>query len=147
MSYMTISSQEKHHFSLCSYFHAHPTTLLLKILGRTNAWAAPPTSNFGGDRPPQSPPRSPPLSAGDNGFIGAGNNHVAANKSNNAKQIQSVILSQTPVQLTGTTERMDFPVESQRTPSPPSQRPPPPPPPLPLGSSHSIRYAKDLRKL
>lgn len=87
------------------------------------------------------------VSAGDNGFIGAGNNHVAANKSNNAKQIQSVILSQTPVQLTGTTERMDFPVESQRTPSPPSQRPPPPPPPLPLGSYHSIRYAKDLRKL
>src|SRR6218665_1682580 len=33
MSYMTISSQENHHFSLCSYFHAHPTTLLLKILG------------------------------------------------------------------------------------------------------------------
>src|SRR6218665_2391878 len=58
---MTIFSQEKHHFSLCSYFHAHPTTLLLKILGGTNAWAVPPTSNFGGDRPPQSPPRSPPL--------------------------------------------------------------------------------------
>src|SRR6218665_1618380 len=33
MSYMTISSQENHHFSLCSYFHAHPITLLLKILG------------------------------------------------------------------------------------------------------------------
>src|SRR6218665_2473277 len=33
MSYMTISSQEKHNFSLCSCFHAHPTTLLLKILG------------------------------------------------------------------------------------------------------------------
>src|SRR6218665_1856591 len=41
MSYMTISSQENHHFSLCSYFHAHPTTLLLKILGGTNAWAVP----------------------------------------------------------------------------------------------------------
>src|SRR6218665_4051655 len=53
MSYMTISSQENHHFSLCSYFHAHPTTLLLKILGWTNAWAAP-TSNFGG-LSPQSP--------------------------------------------------------------------------------------------
>ena len=38
---MTISSQENHHFSLCSYFHAHPTTLLLKILGETNAWAVP----------------------------------------------------------------------------------------------------------
>ena len=59
--YMTISSQEKHNFSLCSCFHAHPTTLLLKILGGTNAWAVPPTSNFWGDRPPQSPPRSPPL--------------------------------------------------------------------------------------
>src|SRR6218665_3676998 len=32
-----------------------------QILGGTNAWAVPPTSNFGGDRPPQSPPRSPPL--------------------------------------------------------------------------------------
>src|SRR6218665_2261862 len=61
MSYMTISSQEKHNFSLCSCFHAHPTTLLLKILGGTNAWGVPPTSNFWGDRPPQSPPRSPPL--------------------------------------------------------------------------------------
>src|SRR6218665_95089 len=55
MSYMTISSQENHHFSLCSCFHAHPTTLLLKILGGTNAWAVPPTSNFGGDRPPSPP--------------------------------------------------------------------------------------------
>src|SRR6218665_3970322 len=45
----------KHNFSLCSCFHAHLTTLLLKILGGTNAWAVPPTSNFGGDRPPQSP--------------------------------------------------------------------------------------------
>src|SRR6218665_571820 len=26
---MTISSQEKHNFSLCSCFHAHPTTLLV----------------------------------------------------------------------------------------------------------------------
>src|SRR6218665_3997046 len=52
MSYMTISSQEKHHFSLCSYFHAHPTTLLLKILRGTNAWAVPPTSNFWGTIPP-----------------------------------------------------------------------------------------------
>src|SRR6218665_1677317 len=54
MSYMTISSQENHHFSLCSYFHAHPTTLLLKILGGTNAWAVPHLKFFG--RPsPQSP--------------------------------------------------------------------------------------------
>src|SRR6218665_2015124 len=52
MSYITISSQEKHNFSLCSCFHALPTTLLLKILGGTNAWPVPPTSNFGGDRPP-----------------------------------------------------------------------------------------------
>src|SRR6218665_4010962 len=28
-------------FLLCSYFHAHPTELLLKILGGTNAWAVP----------------------------------------------------------------------------------------------------------
>src|SRR6218665_1024028 len=28
----------KTQFSLCSCFHAHPTTLLLKILGGTNAW-------------------------------------------------------------------------------------------------------------
>src|SRR6218665_2217749 len=55
--------RRKTQFSLCSCFHAHPTTLLLKILGGTNAWAAPPTSIFGGDRPPQSPPRSPPLAA------------------------------------------------------------------------------------
>src|SRR6218665_3648143 len=40
-------------FSLCSYFHAHPTTLLLKILGRTNAWAVPPQV-LGGPSP-QSP--------------------------------------------------------------------------------------------
>src|SRR6218665_2023991 len=59
MSYMTISSQENHHFSLCSYFHAHPTTLLLKILGGPMHGPSP-TSNFWGDRPP-SPPRSPPL--------------------------------------------------------------------------------------
>src|SRR6218665_4015569 len=62
MSYMTISSQEKNNISLCSCFHAHPTTLLLKIL--ENIWGdqcmgSPPTSNLRwGDRPP---PRSPPL--------------------------------------------------------------------------------------
>src|SRR6218665_254048 len=33
MSYMTLSSQEKHLFLLFSYFRAHPKTLLLKILG------------------------------------------------------------------------------------------------------------------
>src|SRR6218665_920404 len=60
MSYMTISSQEKHHFSLFSYFHAHPTTLLLKILGGTKAWAVPPPQILGGTVP-SSPPRSPPL--------------------------------------------------------------------------------------
>src|SRR6218665_2605817 len=61
MSYMTISSQEKHNFSLCSCFHAHPTTLLLKILGVTNAWAVPHLKFWGGPSPPVSP-RSPPLS-------------------------------------------------------------------------------------
>ena len=43
----------KHLFLLFSYFRAHPTTLLLKILGGTNAWAVP-TSNVGG-RPPSPP--------------------------------------------------------------------------------------------
>src|SRR6218665_3491983 len=56
MSYMTISSQEKHNFSLCSCFHAHPTTLLLKILGGTNTWAVPPPQILGGTVPPRSPP-------------------------------------------------------------------------------------------
>src|SRR6218665_1844006 len=51
MSYMTISSQEKHNFSLCSCFHAHPTTLLLKILGGPMHGRSP-TSNFGGTVPP-----------------------------------------------------------------------------------------------
>src|SRR6218665_2108412 len=36
------------------------STLLLKILGGTNAWAVPSTLNFCGGRPPV-PPRSPPL--------------------------------------------------------------------------------------
>src|SRR6218665_3905408 len=54
MSYMTISSQEKHNFSLCSCFHAHPTTLLLKILG-DQCMGGPPTSNLGGGPSPQSP--------------------------------------------------------------------------------------------
>src|SRR6218665_3243133 len=49
--YMTISSQEKHNFSLCSCFHEHPTTLLLKILGRTNAWAVPHLKFFLGPSP------------------------------------------------------------------------------------------------
>ena len=38
-------------FLLCSYFRAHPTTLLLKILGRRMHGPSP-TSNFGGDCPP-----------------------------------------------------------------------------------------------
>src|SRR6218665_1921602 len=55
----------KTQFSLCSCFHAHPTTLLLKILGGTNAWAVPPPQIFGGTVPPVPPvpPRSPPLYA------------------------------------------------------------------------------------
>src|SRR6218665_1531140 len=51
MSYMTLSSQEKHPFLLCSYFHAHPTTLLLKILG-DQGMGRPPTSNLGRTVPP-----------------------------------------------------------------------------------------------
>src|SRR6218665_699912 len=58
MSYMTIFSQEKQDFSLCSCFHAHPT-LLLKILGGPMHGRSP-TSNFGGTVPPV-PPRAPPL--------------------------------------------------------------------------------------
>src|SRR6218665_1695574 len=60
MSYMTISSQENHHYSLCSYFHTHPTTLLLKILGGPMHGPSPPPQILGGPSPPV-PPRSPPL--------------------------------------------------------------------------------------
>ena len=45
---------KKNTFLLFSYFPAHPTTLLLKILGGTNAWAVPPPQTWG-DRP-SSPP-------------------------------------------------------------------------------------------
>ena len=58
-SYMTLSSQEKHLFWLCSYFRAHPTTLLLKILGGLMHGPSP-YLKLWGDRPP-SPPRSLPL--------------------------------------------------------------------------------------
>src|SRR6218665_863416 len=46
-------------FLLCSYFRAHPTTLLLKIL-RGRMHGPSPHLEFWGDRPPVSP-RSPPL--------------------------------------------------------------------------------------
>src|SRR6218665_1859970 len=52
MSYMTISSQEKHNFSLCSCFHAHPTTLLLKILGGPMHGRSPHLKFWGGTVPP-----------------------------------------------------------------------------------------------
>src|SRR6218665_2288159 len=42
-------------FLLCSYFHAHPTTLLLKILGGPMRMGRPPP-HIWGDRPPRSPP-------------------------------------------------------------------------------------------
>src|SRR6218665_3824457 len=49
-------------FLLCSYFRAHPTTLLLKILwGRMHGPS--PHLKFEGDRSP-SPTRSPPLDIG-----------------------------------------------------------------------------------
>src|SRR6218665_3667229 len=54
MSYMTISSQEKHNFSLCSCFHAHPTTLLLKILGGPMHGRSP-HLKFWGAVPPSPP--------------------------------------------------------------------------------------------
>src|SRR6218665_2844788 len=60
MSYMTISSQENHHFSICSYFHSHPTTLLLKILGGPMQGPSPHLKLLGGPSP-QSSPTSPPL--------------------------------------------------------------------------------------
>src|SRR6218665_684123 len=47
-------------FLLCSSFRAHPTTLILKILGGTNAWAFPPPQILGGTVP-SVPPRSTPL--------------------------------------------------------------------------------------
>src|SRR6218665_2467869 len=52
---------KKHLFLLCSYFCAHPATLLLKIWG-DGCMGRPPTPNFWWDRPP-SPHRSPPLVA------------------------------------------------------------------------------------
>ena len=67
---MTLCSQEQPlfqngiplwHLSLrCSYFPAHPTTLLLKILGGTDAWAVPTSNFFGGPSFPV-PSRSLPL--------------------------------------------------------------------------------------
>src|SRR6218665_495222 len=54
MSYMTISSQEKHNFSLCSCFHTHPTTLLLTILGGP-MHGRPPHPKFSGAKPPLGP--------------------------------------------------------------------------------------------
>src|SRR6218665_2678731 len=47
-SYMTLSSQEKHLFLLFSYFRAHPTTLLLKILGGRMHGPFPPPQTLGG---------------------------------------------------------------------------------------------------
>src|SRR6218665_902514 len=38
-------------FLLCSYFRAHPTTLTLKILGGTDAWAVPQPQFLGGTAP------------------------------------------------------------------------------------------------
>src|SRR6218665_2556907 len=52
----------KTQFSLCSCFHAHPTTLLLKILGGGPMHGRSPTSTFGGDRPPVPPGLRPCLS-------------------------------------------------------------------------------------
>src|SRR6218665_2110098 len=60
MSYYDHFLTRKTQFSLCSCFQAHPTTLLLKILGGPMHGRSP-HLKFWGDRPPQSPPRSPPL--------------------------------------------------------------------------------------
>src|SRR6218665_2834431 len=47
-------------FLLCSSFRAHPTTLLLKILGGTDAWVVPHLKYIGGSVPPVSPYVSAP---------------------------------------------------------------------------------------
>src|SRR6218665_2851228 len=61
LNVVTISSQKNHHFSLFSYFHPHPTTLLLKMLGGPMHGPSP-HLKFGGTVSPV-PPRSPPLAA------------------------------------------------------------------------------------
>src|SRR6218665_1982496 len=52
MSYMTLSSQEKNPFLLCSYFRVHPATLLLQILGRRMHGPSPHLKFFWGAVPP-----------------------------------------------------------------------------------------------
>src|SRR6218665_823848 len=42
----------KTQFSLYSYFHSHPTTLFLKMVGGDQCVGGPPTSTFGGTVPP-----------------------------------------------------------------------------------------------
>src|SRR6218665_2777145 len=62
MSYLTLSSQEKHlFFTLFILSRASNNTTSLNI-GGNQCMGRPPTSNFGGTVPP-SPPRSPPLHA------------------------------------------------------------------------------------
>src|SRR6218665_1335220 len=62
MSYMTLSSQEKHlFFTLFILSRTSDNTTSLNI-GGTNAWAVPPPQIVLGG-PPPSPPRSPPLIA------------------------------------------------------------------------------------
>src|SRR6218665_3172635 len=58
MSYMTLSSQDKHHFYSFHTF-AHIRQHYFSKYWGTNAWAVPPPQTLG-DRPP-SPPRFPPL--------------------------------------------------------------------------------------
>src|SRR6218665_429926 len=66
MSYMTLTSQQKPLFQKIIPFMTPFFTLFVlfahlrqhcfsKYWGGTNAWDVPPISNFGGDRPPQSP--------------------------------------------------------------------------------------------
>src|SRR6218665_190421 len=52
--YMTLSSQEKHLFLLCSYFHAHPTLLLNILRGRMHGPS--PSQILGGPSPRVSVP-------------------------------------------------------------------------------------------
>src|SRR6218665_3157030 len=81
MSYMTYSSQEKALFQkriplrhlfflLCSCFRAHPTTLLLKILGGPMHEPSPHLKFFLGV--PPVPPRSSPLFTSYNQSVGLG---------------------------------------------------------------------------
>src|SRR6218665_2610442 len=53
--YMTISSQEKHNFFTLFMLSRTSDNTTPQNIGGDQCMGGPPTSNFGGDRPPQSP--------------------------------------------------------------------------------------------